>query len=132
MNEQTDRENNEGNRAAIASEPKQRKSTAPSVSKFIVVLGGIVAILLVIVNNSVTVDRLVGEISSLDSTYKKLQFSGDSLQAEMKKLSSAERITRIGSERLGLVYSSQTLDVIAIDKDKLDDAEKRDARDTTR
>jgi cell division protein FtsL len=103
-----------------------------TVSRFIVVLGGIVVVLLVVVNNSVTVDRLLGNISSLDSTYRKLRLSNDSLQAELRKLSSAERITKIASERLGLVYSSQTLDEIQIDREKLDLAKREDARDTTR
>jgi cell division protein FtsL len=131
MSEEINREN-EQDKSTEKSGPRQRKTPSPSVSKFIVILGGVVVVLLIIVNNSVTVDRLVSDISSLDSTYKELEFSSDSLQAELKKLSSAERITRIASERLGLVYSSQTLDEIAIDKDKLDDAEKRDARDTTK
>ncbi len=112
--------------------PRQTKQSSITVSKFIVVLGGIVVVLLIIVNNSVTVDRLVSDISSLDSTYREIRFRNDSLQGELKKLSSAERITRIASEKLGLVYSSQTLDQIAIDKDELDKAEQRDARDTTK
>lgn len=108
------------------------KSSSLTVSKFIVVLAGVAGVLLLIVNNSVTVDRLVSDISSLDSTYSEIRFQGDSLQAELKKLSSAERITRIASEKLGLVYSSQTLEQIDIDKDKLEKAEKQDARDTTK
>jgi len=111
---------------------KGKKHPLPPVSKFIVFLGGIVFVLLVIVNNSVTVDRLVGEISSLDSTYKEIEFQNDSLQAELTKLSSAERITRIASEKLGLVYSNQTLDEIEVDKNKLDKAEQEDARETTK
>lgn len=109
-----------------------RKSAPLTVSKFIIMLGGIVIVLLLIVNNSVTVDRLVIDISSLDSSYKEIKFKNDSLQAELKKLSSAERITRIASEKLGLVYSSQTLEQIEIDKSKLDKAEQQDARDTTK
>lgn len=131
MSEEIDQEN-ERDQAADKSGLRKAKLPSPSVSKFIIILAGVVAVLLIIVNNSVTVDRLVTDISSLDSTYKELEFSNDSLQAELKKLSSAERITRIASEKLGLVYSSQTLDQVAIDKDKLDDAEQRDARDTTK
>ncbi len=111
---------------------KPSKAPSLSVSRFIIVLGGAVAILLLIVNNSVTVDALVTEMGSLDSTYARLRFQNDSLQAELKRLSSAERITRIASEKLGLVYSSQTLEQIEIDKDKLKEAEKQDARDSTR
>ncbi len=103
-----------------------------SVSKFIIVLGGVVCILLLIVNNSVTVDALVGDIGSLDSTYARVRSQNDSLQAELRRLSSAERITRIASEKLGLVYSSQTLEQIQIDGDKLQEAEEQDARDTTK
>ncbi|HUI29072.1 MAG TPA: FtsL-like putative cell division protein [Candidatus Acidoferrales bacterium] len=116
-------------RSADAKNPKQAPIT---VSKFILFLGGTVAVLLIIVNNSVTVDRLVREISSLDSAYREIRFRNDSLQAEMKKLSSAERITRIASEKLGLVYSSQTLDQVTVDADKLEEANRKDARDTTK
>ncbi len=119
-----------------AKQPVEQKNPSKlsslTVSKFIVVLAGVAGVLLLIVNNSVTVDRLVSDISSLDSTYSEIKFQSDSLQAELKKLSSAERITRIASEKLGLVYSSQTLEQIDIDKNKLEKAEKQDARDTTK
>jgi len=120
--------NDDGGGAPI----KKAKRPPISVSKFIVALAGLVIVLLVIVNDSVTVDRLVSDISSIDSTYKEMRFRNDSLQAELKKLSSSERITKIGAEKLGLVYSSQTLDEIAVDKDKLDDAKQTDARDTAK
>ncbi len=123
----------------MSDEPKQpvqqKKSSGASslsVSRFILVLAGVVAMLLLIVNNSVTVDALVTDIGSLNSTYTRLKFQNDSLQAELKRLSSAERITRIASEKLGLVYSSQTLEQIQIDKDKLKKAEEQDARDSTK
>ncbi len=119
-----------------AKQPVEQKNPSKlsslTVSKFIVVLAGVAGVLLLIVNNSVTVDRLVSDISSLDSAYSEMKFKNDSLQAELKKLSSAERITRIASEKLGLVYSSQTLEQIDIDKNKLEKAEKQDARDTTK
>ncbi len=115
-----------------AEQKKPAKGASLSVSKFMIVLAGAVGVLLLIVNNSVTVDSLTAEIGSLDSTYSELKLQNDSLQAEFKRLSSAERITRIASERLGLVYSSQTLDQIQIDKDKLQEAEEQDARDSTK
>lgn len=113
-------------------EKKPAKGASLSVSRYMIVLAGIVAVLLLIVNNSVTVDTLVANIGSLDSTYAELRLQNDSLQAELKKLSSAERITRIASEKLGLVYSSQTLEQIQIGKNKLREAEKQDARDSTK
>jgi cell division protein FtsL len=131
MSEEIDREE-EQNESTHKDGARRGKRSSPTVSKFIVILGGVVLVLLVIVNNSVTVDSLVSDISSLDSTYNEMKFSNDSLQAELKKLSSAERITRIASDKLGLVYSSQTLDEIGIDKSKLDEARQRDARDTTK
>ncbi len=131
MSEEIDRENGEKN-AGDRSGTRQSKRPSLTVSKFIAILAVVVFVLLVIVNNSVTVDKLVSDISSLDSTYKEIKFQNDSLQAELKKLSSAERITQIASEKLGLVYSSQTLDKIEIDRNKLDEAERKDARDTTK
>ncbi|MFZ1081804.1 MAG: cell division protein FtsL [Candidatus Kryptoniota bacterium] len=115
----------------ITGTPAQKRSS-PTVSKFILILAGVVAVLLLIVNNSVTVDRLSSDIGSLESAYSQIKFQNDSLQAELKKLSSAERITQIASEKLGLAYSSQSLDQIEIDKSKLDEAEKQDARETTK
>ncbi len=107
-------------------------SKSPTVSKFILVLGGVVAVLLLIVNNSVTVDRLSSDIGLLETDYAQIGFQNDSLQAELKKLSSAERITRIASEKLGLAYSSQSLDQIEIDKSALVKAEEQDERDITK
>jgi cell division protein FtsL len=131
MSEEIDRE--DGEKIAVdKSGTRQSKHSSLTVSKFIAILAVVVIVLLVIVNNSVTVDRLVGDISSLDSAYKEIKFQNDSLQAELKKLSSAERITQIASEKLGLVYSSQTLDKIEIDRNKLEEAERKDARDTTK
>jgi len=131
MSEEVAREG-EQNETSNKAESRRGRRSSPTISKFIVILGGIVLVFLIVVNNSVTVDSLVGNISSLDSTYSEMKFRNDSLQAELKKLSSAERITRIASEKLGLVYSSQTLDEIGIAKSKLDDAEQKDARDTTK
>ena len=112
---------------------KKPANGAPlSVSKFIVILAAVAGTLLLIVNNSVTVDSLLGNISSLDSTYTELKFRNDSLQAELKRLSSAERITRIASEKLGLVYSTQTLEQLRINKDKLQEAEEQDAIDSAK
>ncbi len=107
-------------------------SSSPKVSRFMVILVGIVGVLLLIVNDSVTVHRLVSEISSLDSTYSDMKIQNDSLQAELRRLSSAERITRIASQRLGFVYSSQTMEQIQVDKGRLEQAEKEDARDSTK
>lgn len=115
-----------------AARKKEAQSASLSVSKFIILLAGVAAMLLLIVNDSVTVDSLVANIGSLDSTYTELKFKNDSLQAEVKRLSSAERITRIASEKLGLVYSSRTLEEIQISRNKLQEAEKQDARDSTR
>lgn len=111
---------------------KEAQGTTLSVSKFIIILAGAAAMLLLIVNDSVTVDSLVANIASLDSTHTELKFKHDSLQAEVKRLSSAERITRIASQKLGLVYSSRTLEEIQISRNKLQEAEKQDARDSTK
>ncbi len=108
------------------------KNSSPTVSKFILLLGGIVATLLLIVNNSVTVDRLAGGLGLLGLTYAQLEIQNDSLRAELKKLSSPERITQVASEKLGLAYSSQSIDQIQIDISKLDKAEEQDAKDTTK
>lgn len=112
--------------------PRSQPKPNLTVSKFILLLMGVVAVLLLIVNNSVTVDRLVIEISSLDSTYAVAKIQNDSLQAEKKKLSSAERITRIAAQKLGLSYSSETLEQLQIDKEELEKAAKQDARDSTK
>ncbi len=111
---------------------KQAKGSSLSVSKFIIILAGVVAMLLLIVNDSVTVDSLLANIASLESSSTELKFKNDSLQAELRRLSSAERITRIASQKLGLVYSSATLEQIRISRKKLQEAEKQDARDSTK
>ncbi len=115
-----------------AAAKKPARGASLSVSKFIVILAAIAGTLLLIVNNSVTVDSLLVNISSLDSTYTEMKFQNDSLQAELKRLSSAERITRIASEKLGLVYSTQTLEQLRINKDKLQEAEQQDAIDSAK
>jgi len=112
--------------------PAKPRRQPISVSRFILFLAAIVGGLLLVVNNSVTVDRLVIEIGSLDSAYTRIKFQNDSLQGELKKLSDAENITRIASQRLGLEYSSETLDQIQVDKSKLENAAAKDARDTAK
>ena len=118
--------------AKIAKRQKPNKNSSPTVSKFILLLAGIVAVLLLIVNNSVTVDRLASDIGLLESAYSQMEFQNDSLQAELKKLSSAERITRIASEKLGLAYSNQSIDQIEIDQSVLDKAERQDESNSTK
>jgi cell division protein FtsL len=115
-----------------AAPKKPAKGGSLSVSKFIVILAAVAGTLLLIVNNSVTVDSLLVNISTLDSTYTEMKFENDSLQAELKRLSSAERITRIASEKLGLVYSAQTLEQLRINKGKLQEAEEQDAIDSAK
>ncbi|MGC8596168.1 MAG: septum formation initiator family protein [Candidatus Kryptoniota bacterium] len=116
------------------AKPSSRHSgkKVPSVSKFILILAGVVGIFVWIVNNSVNVDLLVAKISSLDSLYSKLKYENDSLQAEVKKLSSAERITKIASTKLGLTFSNRSLKAIELDRDLLEKAEKKDAEDSAR
>ncbi len=132
MSKEADKSRRRGEPSPEADQKGQTKSSSPEVSKFIVILVGIVGVLLLVVNDSVTVDRLVAQISSLDSTYSNMKIQNDSLQAELRRLSSAERITRIASERLGLVYSSRTLEQIEVNKAKLEQAEEEDARDSTK
>jgi len=115
-----------------ATTANRKKPSSPTVSRFILMLAALVAVLLLIVNNSVTSERLAVDVSSLDSSYNEMQNRSDSLQAELKKLSSAERITQIASEKLGLVYSPQTLDQIEISRNELEKAQQQDARDTTK
>ena len=131
MSDAMSQSGNQKNGGSKASPARKDKSSL-TVSKFIVVLGGVVVVLLIIVNNSVTVDNLAIQIGSLDSTYREMRFRNDSLQAELRKLSSAERITKIASEKLGLVYSSQTLDKVEIDRNKLNKAQQADAADSTK
>lgn len=132
MSKDANRPGRGGEPSPEAGQKDQAKSSTPRVSRFIVILVGIVGVLLLVVNDSVTVDRLVAQISSLDSTYSNVKIENDSLQAELRRLSSAERITRIASQRLGLVYSTRTLEQIRVSKSRLEQAEKEDARDSTK
>jgi len=116
----------------VKSSTHHQRKKVPSVSKFIAFLAVVVGIFVLIVNNSVHVDLLVAKISSLDSLYSKLKYQNDSLQAEVRKLSSAERITKIASTKLGLVFSDKSLQAIELDRSLLEKAEKKDAEDSAR
>ncbi|MGC8654432.1 MAG: septum formation initiator family protein [Candidatus Kryptoniota bacterium] len=132
MSNQDEQINVNSDREETKHSSRHSGKKVPSVSKFILILAGVVGIFVWIVNNSVNVDLLVAKISSLDSLYSKLKYENDSLQAEVKKLSSAERITKIASTKLGLTFSNRSLKAIELDRDLLEKAEKKDAEDSAR
>lgn len=132
MSEKVEHTETNGDREGIKRPSVHSRKKVPSVSKFILFLAGIVGIFVLIVNNSVNVDFLVSKISSLDSLYSKLKYQNDSLQAEVKKLSGAERITKIASTKLGLVFSDKSPQAIEIDKNLLESARKKDLDDSAK
>ena len=55
--------------------------------------------------NKITVNRLAVEISELQAQYQRVQNANEILLAEVNRKSSLERIGKIATEKLGLVYT---------------------------
>lgn len=59
------------------------------------------------VNNVITVDRLLRDTEAMRKSIDSLRTVNQSLQTEVFRLQSAERVTRIATERLGMVPPPQ-------------------------
>ena len=76
------------------------------------------------VNNVITVDKLLRETDAMKKSADSLRTVNQSLQTEVFRLQSAERVTRIATEQLGMVPPPQAPTVI----DASTDAEEGGAR----
>lgn len=74
------------------------------------------------VNNVITVDRLLRETEAMRKSSDSLRTVNQSLQTEVFRLQSAERVTRIATERLGMTPPPAAPTVIT------DDGEEGDGR----
>ena len=77
------------------------------------------------VNNVITVDKLLRETQAMKKSADSLRDVNQSLQTEVFRLQSAERVTRIATERLGMMPPPQAPTVIEADGEEGDVRDKR-------
>ena len=70
------------------------------------------------IGNIITVNRLAGEIEDLKASYSILSNANEFLQSEINQKSTMERITKIASEQMGMVYPKQPPVWFSIDEEE--------------
>ena len=70
--------------------------------------------------NKITVNRLVVEVSELQNQNLKLQNANESLRAEINRKSSLERIGKIATSQIGLVYPKEQPVWFTVDSEQLE------------
>lgn len=90
--------------------PAPSRSNRPfkrhKVSTFnsIVALAVLAAVSVLYISNIIAVNRLAFEIEELKTTYTKVENLSEILRSEVNRKSSMERITRIASEQMGMIF----------------------------
>ena len=98
-----------------------RRVVGRKVSTFylIVVLFGVGIAIVAYINNIITVNRLVAEISQMQTQYDKIANGNAALMAEINRKSGWERIGKIASEQVGLRYVNEQPALFDVDEDMM-------------
>jgi cell division protein FtsB len=104
-----------------------RRGTRRKVSTFnlIAFLLGFGLAIVVYVNNIITINRLVVEVSQLQKRYEEIQNTNATLKAEVNKKADWVRIGTMAGEQLGLRYANEQPVWFDIDQEKLEELKKR-------
>lgn len=104
-----------------------RRVTRSRFSTFntMIVLFSFGIVIVLYINNVITVDHLAAEIGRRQAVYDAQLSANASLRAEVNKKAAWERIGKTATEQLGLVFSTEQPVQIAIDKDARSRTEKR-------
>jgi cell division protein FtsL len=101
---------------------QNRRATRRPVSTFTILLGiftfGIVIV--VYVNNILTVNRIAGEVRQLEQRLQEVRNTNERLRAEVSTKSAVDRIAREASSRLDLQYAVEQPVYFSVDEEKLD------------
>ncbi len=99
-----------------------RRVTRRRFSTFntILILFGMSLVIVLYVNNILTIDQLASDIGKLQARYAAIQNTNASLRAEINRKSSWERIGRTATEQLGLVFPKEQPQAFDIDKSALE------------
>ncbi len=86
-----------------------RKTRRQQGSLFYIIVCLVVASLLIVfyVWNKITVNRLVVEVNDMQNQYQKILNANEFLRAEINRKSSLERIGKIATTQLGLIYPKE-------------------------
>ncbi|MGA9120417.1 MAG: septum formation initiator family protein [Bacteroidota bacterium] len=98
-----------------------RKITRRRYSTFntILMLFGVAFVIVLYVNNILTINQLAADVGKLQVRYDAIQNVNASLRAEVNRKSSWERIGRIATEQLGLVFPREQPAPFSIDESAL-------------
>ncbi|MCX7983791.1 MAG: septum formation initiator family protein [Bacteroidetes bacterium] len=97
-----------------------------SISPFAVVVALFVAAILIVlyINNIITVNHLMREISVLESKHQRLVNDQEILRARIHKLSSFDRVQRIAQSNRGLTFPKEAPQVLLVDPERLYEAKR--------
>jgi cell division protein FtsL len=99
----------------------RRKVSTFNLITFLLILG---LAIVVYVNNIITINHLVVEVSQLQKKYEEIQNTNATLRAEVNKKSDWVRIGTVAGEQLGLRYANEQPVWFDIDQDKLEELKK--------
>ncbi|HTX98496.1 MAG TPA: septum formation initiator family protein [Bacteroidota bacterium] len=85
----------------------------------IVLLFSLSLVIVLYVNNILTIDQLASDIGKLQARYAAIQNTNAALRAEINRKSSWERIGRTATEQLGLVFPKEQPLGFSIDESAL-------------
>lgn len=104
---------------------QNRRPTRRRYSPFNVVLWLLLAAIasVLYISNVIAVGRLAAEIGTLDDRYRSIINEQEMLRAEIVRLSSLERVRRIGEERFGMNYSEAVPGWLTVDPERVKELE---------
>jgi cell division protein FtsL len=85
----------------------------------ILILFGVAMVIVLYVNNILTINQLATDVGNLEVRFAAIQNTNASLRAEINRKSSWERIGRTATEQLGLVFPKEQPQGFTIDRSAL-------------
>ncbi len=105
---------------------KNKKVTKRKVSTFSLVLFlvGTAVVVVFYISNVLSVNHLMRKINACQVKHQQMVDEQELLRARVNKLSSFERIQKIGEYQLGLVFPKESPIPLRIDRDRITEAER--------
>ncbi|HOV98360.1 MAG TPA: septum formation initiator family protein [Bacteroidota bacterium] len=106
--------------------PKNRKATKRKVSTFslVLILVGTAVVVVFYISNVLSVNHLMRQINACQVKHQQMVDEQELLRAQVNKLSSFERIQKIGEYQLGLTFPKESPIPLQIDRDRISEAEQ--------
>lgn len=106
----------------LTQKPKKKRKVSPFTVVLFLFVGAI--LIVVYINNIITVNHLMREINVYERRHQQLLNEQELLRARIHKLSSFERVQQIAQYNLGLTFPKEVPQVLRIDPSRIEEVKR--------